>query len=470
MSVDLPTLPPPPQAAGLPLLGNLLDIARAPLDFVTQLRREHGDYVLFSLGRGRRVLLVSDPAAIRQVLLETEKRYGKGMSTFAMRSVLGNGLVTSEGELWRRQRKLVAPAFQHHTLGRYVDLMVRLTVEHTAGWRPGAQTDIHEEMMLLTQRIIMMALFDVDVKHNAREAGQAFDAMMRGLAAEMGGLDAFLPDAVPTPSRAQMTKAIAFINERLRVMIEARAGEEYRSDGSDGSAGEGARQDLLAALMASRDDEGKPMPIEQLLDEMRTLYLAGHETTANTLAWTWLLLSRNPEARARAEEEIAGVLAGRLPTHEDVARLPYCNAVIKEALRCYPVAWMHQRMATEDVTIGGHPVARGTFVWMSPWVVHHDARWYPDPEAFRPERWLALKEEQPPADAYIAFGGGPRICLGNGFAMVEGVVLLATILQRCQVAVKPDHRVEVGMKGTIYPKGGLPATVTPRPQPLGAPA
>jgi cytochrome P450 len=440
----------PPSASSLPVVGNLADLARGPLDFVRRLQQEHGDYVLFSLGSGKRALLVSDPSAIRQVLLETGKRYGKGMSTYALRKILGNGLVTSEGELWKRQRKLVAPAFQHHGLGKYADQMVTLTNEQTQRWQDGAIVDIHEEMMLLTQRIIMMSLFDVDVAGEAKEAGEAFDAMMRGLGAEVNGIDALLPAFVPTPSRMSLSRAVDFIDARLREMVA-----ERQNGGS-------TKQDLLAALMDARDEAGQPMDEDQLLDEMRTLYLAGHETTANTLAFAWLLLSGAPAAYERLLEEIDGLLGGHPATFDDVQRLPWTNAVFKEALRLYPVAWVHQRQALEDVELGGYRVEKGTFLWMSPWVVHRDARWYPQPEEFRPERWLAPREEQPPADAFIAFGGGPRICLGNGFATVEGALLLATILQRRHVAVQGGSTVEIGMAGTIYPKHGLPAQVTVR--------
>lgn len=441
---------PPSTGAGLPFLGNLLELARDPLEFIVRLQRDHGDYVLFSLGKGKRTLLVSDPQAIKQVLLETGKRYGKGMSTYAMRKILGNGLVVAEGDLWKRQRKLVAPAFQHHALGQYADLMVSLTQDHIAAWEDGAERDIYAEMMLLTQRIIMMALFHVDVAHDAKEAGEAFDAMMRGLSAEMSGLDALLPSFVPTPSRLQMASAVELINRRLRAIIADRAAED------DGTP------DLLAALMAARDDDGEPMPEEQLLDELRTLYLAGHETTANMLSWCWLQLAQNPDACATLEEEIDRVLQGRTPTFADVQQLPYATAVLKEALRCYPAAWVHNRVANEDVQIGGYAVPAGTYIWMSPWVVQRDARWFDDPLAFAPERWLKPKAELPPADAYIPFGGGPRICIGNGFAMMEGALLLATILQRHHVQVHTGRPVQVGVAGTIYPKGGLPAKLTAR--------
>jgi cytochrome P450 len=450
MSIAQPTLPSPVAVPGLPLIGNLPELARNPLEFVTRLQRNYGDIALFSAGKGSKTILVSDPQAIKQVLLDTGKSYGKGHASNAMKKVLGNGLVTSEGDFWKRQRRLAAPAFNHQGLGTYADTMVAYTQEMMQGWHSGAVYDIYEEMMLLTQRIIMKALFDVDVQGTAKDAGKAFDAMMEGLGAEMSGLDAVLPAFIPTPTRKQMNAGVDYINGLLLELIEQR-----RTAGN-------AQQDLLTMLMEARDDEGQPMPTAQILDEIRTLYLAGHETTANTLAWSWLLLSRTPDVYATLEAEIDRVLNGRAPTFEDVEHLPYCNAVVKEALRCYPAAWIFQRMALQDVEISGYSVPKDTLIWISPWVVHHDERWYSNPHDFVPERWLKAKEDQPLREAYIPFGGGPRICIGNGFAMIEGVLLLATMVQQYRVALVPTHPVEIGVAGTIYPKFGLKTTVTER--------
>lgn len=208
-------------------------------------------------------------------------------------------------------------------------------------------------------------------------------------------------------------------------------------------------------LMDARDDEDQPMSIQQLLDEIRTLYLAGHETTATTLSWAWLLLSQNPQQYAALQKEVADVLQGRTPTADDAQLLPYCNAVIKEALRMYPVAWVTRRMALEDVEIRGFHIEKGTFVFLSPWILHHDPRWFEQPEQFMPERWLKDKAEQPAREAYIPFGGGPRICIGNGLAMMESVLVLATLLQSYSVHVLPEQPVEMELAGTMRPKHGL---------------
>jgi cytochrome P450 len=223
-------------------------------------------------------------------------------------------------------------------------------------------------------------------------------------------------------------------------------------------------------LLDARDDDGQPMSTPQLLDEIRSLYLAGHETTATTLSWTWHLLSRNPSTYIQVEAEVAAVLAGQAATADSVQRLPYCNAVIKEALRCYPVAWVTQRVALEPVEIGGYHIPKDTAIWLSPWIVHHDPRWYADPEAFRPERWLVEKAEQPARETYLPFGGGPHICIGNGLAMMEAVLLLATLLQHRHIAVLPTHKVEMELMATLRPKGGLWAALSPQRQPELVPA
>lgn len=439
----------PVKVPGFPLVGNLPEFARDPIAFVTRLQKEVGDVAAFSL-MGNKAVLISHPKDIEQVLLETGKRYnnGKNDSSLAMHTILGNGLVTSEGDFWKRQRKLMAPAFHHQSIKQYADQIVSDTLEMAQGWQDGIRCDIHQEMMTLTQRIIMKALFNVDVSQNAGQASKAFDAMMHAMGAELKGLEAILPKFIPTRSRTEMIAGVNYINGLLMEIIEQR-----RAEGS-------VERDLLTMLMEARDDEGQPMSTEQLLDEIRTLYLAGHETTATTLSWAWLLLSRNPEAYAAVEAEVEQVLNGQPPTADDVQRLPYCNAVIKESLRCYPVAWITRRIALEDVEIGGYHIPKDTSVFLSPWVVHHDERWYAEPDAFLPERWLKDKSELPPREAYIPFGGGPRICIGNGFAMMESVLILATLLQRYHISVLPEYPVEIEVVGTLRPKHGLQAICT----------
>ncbi len=434
----------PNGARRLPVVGNLPEFARDPIKFIARLQKEYGDVAAFSL-MGKKSVLISDPDEIARVLLETGKSFGKFEPTYAMRTILGNGLVTSEGDFWKRQRKLAAPAFQHQSIRHYAEQMVAYGDELAQTWQDGDVRDVHQDMMTLTQRIIMKVLFSVDVLDNAKEASKAFDAMMQAIGADMSGVEAVLPDFVPTPTRTRMVGGVNYINGLLLEMIETR-----RAEG-------GETRDLLAMLMDARDEEGQPMSNEQLMDEIRTLYLAGHETTATTLSWTWVLLSRNPQVYAKLEAELDRVLNGRLPTDEDVPRLGYANAVIKEALRLYPVAWITQRIAREDVEIGGYFIPKDTFVFLSPWVVHHDARWYEDAEVFLPERWLKEKAELPRREVYIPFGGGPHICIGNGLAMLEAVLLLATLLQKYRIEVQAEQKVEIELAGTLRPKHGLQA-------------
>jgi len=441
----------PVGATGFPVVGSLPEFARDPIKFITRLKQDYGDVAAFSL-MGTKSILISDPKDVERVFLETGKRYdnGKNDNGSALQIIIGNGLVRSEGDFWKRQRKLIAPAFHHQNIKQYADLIVAYAQDAANTWQNGMIHDVHQEMMTLTQRIIMKSLFDVDVLANANEASEAFNAMMQALGAEMKGPEAILPSFIPTRTRTKMKKGVEYINQLLLDIIDKR-----RKDTT-------AKHDLLTMLMDARDDDDQPMSTEQLLDEIRTLYLAGHETTATTLSWAWLLLSRNPQAYANVEAEVANVLNGRTPTADDVQQLPYCNAVIKESLRCYPVAWITRRIALEDVEIGGYQIEKGTSVFLSPWLLHHDTRWYAEPDAFIPERWLKEKSELPPREAYIPFGGGPRICIGNGFAMMESVLILAALLQRYHIEVLPEHPVEIELLGTLRPKFGLQASFTER--------
>lgn len=454
MASELHAQKTPNGVSGLPILGNLPEFARDPITFIEALQRDYGDVAAFSL-LGNKSVLLSHPEDSERVLLETGKGFGKFKATYAMRKILGNGLVVSEGDFWKRQRKLAAPAFHHQSIKRYADQMVTYAQDIAQTWDDGETRDIHQEMMTLTQRIIMKILFDVDMLQHAGRASEAFEAMMHAIGADMSRIEAVLPDFIPTPIRRRMLDGISYIDSLLLEIIEARKAETEE------------KHDLLTMLMNARDDEGQAMSTQQLLDEIRTLYLAGHETTATTMSWTWLLLSRNPEAYAKLQAEIDHVLQGRAPTADDMPNLPYCNAVIKESLRCYPVAWITQRIAVEDVEIRGYQIAKGTFIFLSPWILHHDPRWHTEPNTFSPERWLKDKSEQPARNTYIPFGGGPHICLGNGLAMMEGVLLLATLLQHFHIAVPQDYPAEIELTGTLRPKGGMKARLMKQQNPSG---
>lgn len=454
-TVSAAALPTGPR--GLPVVGNLPGFARDPLGFFMRLRREHGGVARFSLGgsNGGESVLVSHPDDVGRVLLAYDKENLKGFQEdFATKAVFGNGLATSEGSFWRRQRKLAAPAFMTRRIDAYGEVMVRFAEEMVGGWEEGRTYDVHEEMMRLTQRIAVKTLFDADAGGEARDVGRALDVALREMVAETNGVGAFLPHGVPTPARLRLKAALRLIDGALKGIIDARRA-------APGPAGE--RDDLLAMLMETRDEEtGEGMTDEQLRDEVITLYIAGHETTANALSWAWVLLSRHPAAGAELEDEFRRVLGGRSPEPGDLKDLPYADAVVKEVLRLYPPAWTVNRVATRDLEIGGRRVPEGTRVWLSQYVTHRDPRYFEHPEEFRPERWMDGLAKRLPKHAYFPFGGGPRVCIGNRFAQMEAVMLLAVIAQSYKLWLVGNEPPKTDPGMTLRPKGEVPMLVTRR--------
>ena len=443
--------PLPAGPRSLPLIGNLPRFARDPLGFFCRLSREYGDVARFSLGGGHKAVLVTHPDHIGQVLMETGKTFSKSyQKDFSTAVVFGNGLATSEGSFWRRQRKLAAPAFHSRRLNLYAETMVRFTQDAVEEWQEGRTIDLHEEMMFLTQRIAAKTLFGADVAGVSRGVGEALDDILREMTAEMNGLGAFLPHGVPTPGRSRLKNAVSQIDRVVQGIVD-----ERRADLEGSPEGE-SRDDLLAMLMEARDDEGMGMTDKQLRDEIVTLYIAGHETTANALSWAWMLLAQDPATMAELKVELKRVLDGRLPTVEDVPALAYTNAAVKETLRLYPPAWTFFRVAGEGVRIGGYDIPKGTQVWISQWVTHRDGRFFENPNSFAPQRWLDGLEKRLPRYAYLPFGGGPRVCIGNRFAQMEAVLILATIAQRYRPQVL-DGGPEPEPSMTLRPKGEMKA-------------
>lgn len=431
--------------SGWPLIGHLPAMANDPLGFLESLQSRYGDVVRFSYGDTKAVL-ISHPDAVAQVFLETGKQFHKGyQAKLADRLVLGNGLVNSEGSFWRQQRKLAQPAFHAKRIGNYADTMVSFTLDALNGWQDGEERKIHEDMMLLTQRIVVQTLFGQDTKSGASALIPALDVL---LGDETFGLDTILPDFVPTPGRARLRWAVREINTFLSEVIRERRETP------------GEHNDLLSMLLEARDEQGQGMSEAQLLDEMRTLYLAGHETTSNTMTFVWLLLSQHHDVRDRIEQEVQVVLGGRLPALADLRSLTYLDAVVKEAMRLYPPVWAVARVASEDVVLGDHAIPKGTQVILSEWIVHRDARWFPEPLSFRPDRWL--DEADHPRYAYFPFGGGPRICIGNTFAQMEAILLLTTIAQQFRLNMVTGDDVKLQPATTLRIKGGLKVVVNRR--------
>jgi cytochrome P450 len=411
------TLPPGPKARWL--TGHLKDFRAAPMEFIARCAREYGDFVPLRIGF-RRVLLVSDPAAIEEVLLTKSRDFIKHFGLKMTVSLLGNGLLNSEGDFWLRQRRLAQPAFHRDRIQAYGRVMIEHARATLDGWKAGDRRDLVAEMMALTLKIAVKTLFDADEAGDAAVIREQLAKSVRLFNERFAALFRF-PLGWPTPRNLKTRAVTRRLNAVIHKYIERRKAE--------GVAG---RQDLLSLLLSARDVEGdgSGMTDAQLRDEVMTLFLAGQETTALALAWTWYLLCQHPEVEERLVEELRTALGDRPLTVEDVPRLRYAEAVIHESMRLHPPAYVLGREAIRDTTVGGHPVGKGWTVFMAQSFVHRDPRWWNKPDEFRPERWLDGSTANLPKFAYFPFGGGPRVCIGNTFAMMETVVVLAEMARR----------------------------------------
>lgn len=444
------TAPAIPVLPGLPLVGNFNDFRAHRLDLFLRIGRECGDIGMFRIGP-RSVVMFNAVELVQEVLVEHAADFEKtpNMRIYG-RPLLGNGLLTSENEFHKRQRKLVAPPFQHRRIASYADIIVRYSEQLQGEWADGATLDIAREMMRLTLWIVGQALFDADVLGEAEELGEALTVAMHRFNADIAAM-VHLPGAWPTPGNVRVRKAVDRLNATIYAMIaeRRRSGEE--------------RVDLLSMLLQARDeDDGSFMTDQQVRDEAMTLFLAGHETTANALAWTWYLLAQHPDIYARMEAEVERVLNGRTPTFADLPRLPYTLQVLKESMRLYPPAYVIARQAVRPVTIGNYALGAGTLCVISSYALHRRSDYFPDPERFEPERFTPEAEQRLPRHAYLPFGGGPRICIGNHFAMMEGHLALATLAQRVHFTLVPGQRVEMEPLITLRPKRGIKMRVMRR--------
>ena len=439
----------PPGPPGHFLLGNLPEFARDLLAFHEQCRDQYGDVVRLKLGT-RTIYVLNHPDLIHEVLVAQHRNFVK--HSFFWRhvtAIFGTGLLTSEGDSWLRQRRLMAPAFHRERITAYGETMVAYTLRMLADWRPGDVRNLHHDMMRLTLEIVGKVLFDTDVGADADAIGRAFDGVTDEIA-ERFRRPVFVPDWVPLPGNIRYRRGVATL-DRLVYRIIA----EHRANGAQGG-------DLLSMLMQVRDEDGTQMSDRQLRDEAITLLLAGHETTALALSWTWYLLARHPEVDARLGQELKTVLDGRAPSPADLPMLRYTEQVIVESMRLFPPAYGLGREALRDCEIGGYHVPAGTTLFMSPWLMHRDARWFSEPKRFRPERWNDGLAERLPRHAYMPFGGGPRICIGNSFAMMEAVLVLATCAQRFRVEQVSEETVVPFPTITLRPRGGVTLRVTER--------
>jgi cytochrome P450 len=433
----------PPGPPGHPILGNLREFAADTLGFATRLAREHGDVARFRLVN-REAWLLSGPDAVERVLVANHRNYVK--HTFFWRKVeaiFGKGLLTNEGDDWLRQRRLAQPAFHHARIAEYAAIMVDYTLDRVAGWKDGEERDVRAEMTSITFRVVAKTLFDAEVAGDVAEIAAAFDTGIEEIARRIRR-PILLPDWVPTRGNRRYRSAVRRMDRLVYRVIDE------HGDGRD-------RGDLLSALMRVEDEGELPMSREQLRDETITMLLAGHETTALALTWTWFLVSRHPEIAERLEEEV-DALDGRPPGIDDLSRLPFTERVVKESLRLYPPAYSFGREAREDDEIAGWPVAAGTTLFVFPWVLHRDPHLFPDPLRYDPDRWTEDFERTLPRLAYIPFGSGPRMCIGREFARMELILIVAAVAQRVRLEWGSEPPVPMASI-TLRPTGGLRATV-----------
>jgi cytochrome P450 len=434
-------LPPGPSSV-IPGI-NFFAFRRDPIKFLTGMADRYGDVVRFQLGP-LPFVMVNNPDYIRDILVTNNRNFMKGEGLQRGKRLIGEGLLTSEGEFHLRQRRLAQPAFHRQRIASYAATMVEYAARERGRWRAGETRDVARDMMRLTLAITGKTLFDADVEGEADEIREALNAAF-ALFNRLTLPFSRLLERLPLPATRRFNKA----RERLDATIY-RIINEHRASGED-------RGDLLSMLIQARDEEGDGLGMtdQQLRDEAMTIFLAGHETTANALTWTWYLLSQHPEIEAGFHAEVDEVLKGSLPTAEDFPRLRYTEMLFAESMRLYPPAWVIGRRALGDYQINGYSIPARTILLLSQYLMHHDARFFPDPFRFDPERWTPEAKESRPKFSYFPFGGGPRLCIGESFAWMEGALVLATIAQRFKMRLAPGHPVELNPLVTLRPKYGM---------------
>jgi cytochrome P450 len=422
----------------------LLDYWRDPPRALTKTARTYGDVVHFRLGPWP-IYLFNHPDHIHEILLTQQRRLIKGRGLRLAKKVLGEGLLTSEGEFHRRQRRLAQPAFHHQRLAAYAETMVAYAQRLGAGWQTGATVpDLYREMLTLTVAIGSKTLFNLDPETERQEIRDALILALNTLSPFTNPLYPLL-EKLPVPGLARFSQT----QQRLEALVQRLIRERRASDEDPG--------DLLAMLMQAQDgaDAGERMTDAQLRDEVMTLLLAGHEATAGLLSWTWHLLALHPQAESSLHAELAEVLGGRSPTFADMPRLRYTQKVLAETLRLYPPAWLVSRQAVTDLSIGGYSIPAGSYLYVCPYVMQRDPRYFPEPERFLPERWTPEFEADLPRFAYFPFGGGERICIGQPLAKMEGLLALATLAQDWQLRHVADRQVKWLPQITLRPADGL---------------
>jgi cytochrome P450 len=433
------------------LLGSMRAIRRDRLKFVLDMALQYRDVVKFHIAYIP-IVQINHPEGIQRVLQDNNRNYHKGFDMVpTLEMTLGHGLLTNEGESWLHQRRLMSPVFHHHNVESFGELMTRMASAHIAQWETRAQArqplNLAPDMMQLTLDIVTHALFGADVTNQFPRIGEAINVMLRDAILRFD-LPFYPPPAVPTPHNRRFRRAMATLNQVIYGIINER---RLHPTGTN---------DLLNLLLNARDEEtGAQMDDKQLRDEVITLFLAGHETTANWLAWAFYLLAQHPDVEARVRQELVQTLDARVPTVADLPSLAYTRRMLDETLRLYPSAWILNRVALESDEICGYPIPARSFVAISPYVMHHHPKYWDNPERFDPDRFAPEREAHRPRFVYFPFGSGPRLCIGRGFAQVEAQLVLATILQKCRLTLAPGADVGMEPLVTLRPRGGLPMMV-----------
>lgn len=440
-----------PRAMGVPILGVFPQVWKDPLKFFLRAGTENPEIVRIDMGPAH-LHLVSHPDSVKYILQDNNRNFAKGYDK--AKPLLGEGLVTSEGDLWRRQRRLIQPAFHRQRLAELLPLMTGATAEMLTDWRARRGADepmnLAREIMLLTQTIILRTMFSTDIGQRADEMADAFGSALEYLNFAMMAPFPIL-QAIPTPANIRFRQAMRVIDAAVYGIIA-----ERRDSGVK-------RNDLLQMLIDARDEEtGEGMSDKQMHDEVLTIFLAGHETTASLLGWTFYLVGQSPEVKGKLESELAQVLGGRVPSFDDLNQLTYTGQVLHEALRMYPPAWMFARTAIKDDEIGGYPVPAGSMMMLSPYVTHRLPQVWDEPDRFDPERFAPGRDAERPRYAFFPFGGGPRMCIGNNFALMEAPALLAMIMQNFDFKLAEGYPVKSQPAATLRPRPGLYANLRAR--------
>ena len=435
----------PPGPKGTLIGGNIHQFRACLLDFLLETARDYGPLTSFRIGP-RRVFLASAPDLIEQVLITDAKHYIKHFGARAYKPVLGNGLVTSEGEYWHRQRKLIQPVFLKARVQSYAPIMGELTERMLNSWTSGKTVLINDEFGTLTSRIALKTLFDLNHDGDRERFNETLRLSFDLMSARLRRIFK-LPLWMPTPETLCLKRSISELERKVEGFIAAARARQDMGD------------DLLSRLMLAQHEDGTRMSDRQLRDEVMTFYLAGHETTSLTLSWTWYLLAQHQRVEEKLVSEWQQVLGGRTPTVDQLQQLPYTAAVIAKSMRLLPPVYAIGREAIGDLELGGYRVRRGYTVLMSQWVNHRDPEYFPEPEQFRPERWENGLAKRLPKFAYYPFGGGQRMCIGSTFASIETPIVLATVGQRYRFTV--DSEADIGIKPqiTLEPANGIPATL-----------